>query len=290
MRGGGWPALLCAAALLALAACAPHPSPVPSTLAETPPAITEHMAQPAMLVFSETRGWRHNEGIAGADRFFAENTGARQIGLFTTVNSAVFNDAQLARFGVVVLNNMTGSALTPDEQTALQRWVEKGGGLIALHGAGDDTHTGWPWFDRDMIGPEFVGHPADPQFQEARVVNLAAAHPIMRGIPADWRAVDEWYSFDDAGKLGSSIVLLGLDESTYSPANLVYGPRKDLRMGGGPAGHPIAWARCPGQGRFFYSAIGHNHTSYDDPVYRRLLANAAEWVRRKGDPGPGCPS
>jgi type 1 glutamine amidotransferase len=274
-----------AAALFALAACTHNPV----TVSEAPPQITEYMAQPAVLVFSETLGWRHNEGIAGADRFFADYTSARQMGLFTAENSAVFNDAQLARFELVVLNNISGDVLSPPEQRALQRWLENGGAVIALHSAGDDSHQSWPWFDNAMIGPEFVGHPADPQFQEARVVNLATDHPVMRGIPADWRVTDEWYSFDDAAKLSDAIALLGLDESTYSPRNLLYGPRKDLRMGGGPAGHPIAWVRCPGQGRFFYSAIGHNHTAYDDPIYRQLLTNAALWATRKGTPEKGCP-
>lgn len=282
----------CCAALLALAACSAHPPASLKTASiadREPPQITRYMPQPAILVFSKTLGWRHNEGIAGADRFFADLATDRGMGLFTTVNSAVFSDAQLARFRIVVFNNMTGDALTPAQESAFQRWLMNGGALIALHSSGDDSHRDWHWYDDAMIGPEFVGHPADPQFQEARVVNLAKAHPVMRGIPEDWRITDEWYSFDDSGKLGDAVALLGLDESTYSPENLLYGPREDLRMGGGPARHPIAWIRCPGTGRLFYSAIGHSHTSYDDPVYRRLLTNAVDWVQDTDQGMVGCP-
>ncbi len=245
------------------------------------------MAQPAVLVFSKTRSWRHNEGIAGADRFFSEFTTNNKLGLFTTVNAAVFNAEQLARFDLVVFNNMTGDSLSPEQESAFQNWIEDGGALIALHGSGDNSHSDWSWYDTQVIGPQFIGHPADPQFQNARVVNLAAAHPIMQGIPADWIHNDEWYSFDTA-KLTGAVPLLGLDEDSYNPQNLVYGDREDLRMGGGPQGHPIAWARCIGKGRSFYSAIGHKHTSYDDPIYRRVLTNAVAWVRADDAQRDGC--
>ncbi|MEL7447057.1 MAG: ThuA domain-containing protein, partial [Pseudomonadota bacterium] len=250
---------------LALASCAPSNAQTDAaglTHEATPPDITEFMPQPAVLVFSKTRDWRHNEGIAGADRFFAEFTSENGMGLFTTENGAVFNPEQLARFDLVVFNNMTGDALSPTQERAFQSWLERGGALIALHGSGDNSHGDWSWYDDQVIGPQFVGHPADPQFQDARVVNLASAHPIMDGIPAEWIHNDEWYSFDRAD-VGNAVPLLGLDEDSYSPQNLLYGDREDLRMGGGPEGHPIAWARRLGEGRTVYSAIGHNHTSYD---------------------------
>lgn len=253
-----------------------------------PPQITPYMPSAAILVFSKTLDWRHNEGIAGADRFFAEFTSENGMGLFTTANGAVFNPEQLARFELVVFNNMTGDALSPDQEKAFQNWLESGGAWIGLHGSGDNSHTDWDWYDKQVIGPEFVGHPADPQFQEARLVNLAMAHPVMDGVPAEWMHTDEWYSFDSTQALAGAVPLLGLDEDSYSPQNLVYGDREDLRMGGGPEGHPIAWARCIGSGRAFYSGLGHNHTSYDDPIYRRMLANAIAWVRTRDGDNTGC--
>ncbi len=247
------------------------------------------MTQPAMLVFSKTRSFRHDEGIAGADRFFAEMATERSMGLFTTVNGAVFNPEQLARFSLVIFNNATGDTLSPEQEGALQQWVEAGGGLIAVHGSGDASHTDWPWYDNDMIGPEFIGHPAAPQFQEARLVNLSPDHPVMAGLPSEWQQTEEWYSFDDASKIGDARILIGIDEDSYSPRNDVYGDVKDLRMGGGPKGHPIAWLRCSGKGRFFYSAIGHSFKAYDVPQNRKLLSNAIDWATRKtSSPQDNC--
>ncbi len=273
--------------LIAIGACAPVDRVVVTPSMQAPdyeraaPFIEQHMAQPAILLFSKTRSYRHDEGIAGADRYFAEAAGDRSMGLFTTANGAVFNDAQLTRFSLVVFNNVTGDVLSPEQRAAFQRWIEAGGGLIAVHGSGDASHKGWEWYDRELIGPEFIGHPAAPQFQSARLVNLAASHPVMRGLPAQWQHTDEWYSFDHAAKIGDARVLIGIDEDSYSPRNDVYGDVADLRMGGGPAGHPIAWLRCAGKGRVFYSAMGHSFTAYDAPENRLLLSNVIDWATRK---------
>lgn len=263
---------------LGLTACAHGAKSSQSHYDTVPPAITEWMKTPSVLVFSKTNGWRHNEGIAGANRFFADLTSARDYGLFTTENGAVFNAGDLARFEIVVFNNVTGDVLSPDQKAAFEDWLESGGAWIGLHGSGDSSHTSWPWYDKHVIGPEFIGHPADPQFQKATLISLNAEHPILRGLPERWEKIDEWYSFDGLPQDYGLIPLIGLDENTYKPRNDVYGDVSDLRMGSEPDDHPVVWAGTIGEGRIFYSAIGHNHESYDHPVNRLLLSNAFDWI------------
>ncbi|NVE93637.1 ThuA domain-containing protein [Altererythrobacter lutimaris] len=276
---------LCAP-LLNLATSAPIDPPV--TYDTERPEITQWMRHPAILVFSKTRGWRHNEGIAGADLFFVELAEASNMGVFTTVNGAVFNHEQLSRFEVVVFNNMTGDTLSPEQEKVFQSWLEDGGSLIALHGSGAASHTDWPWYDDRVIGPEFIGHPQDPQFQEARVVNLTPDHPILAGLPADWIKEDEWYSFNRLELLAGATPLLGLDESTYIPELRRESGTVDLRMGEEPQDHPVAWVRCIGNGRTIYSALGHHPRSYQNEHYRKFLINAFEWVRRRGEDATEC--
>lgn len=255
---------------------------------DRPPSITRYMARPAVLVFSKTAAWRHNEGIAGADRFFAELAQEKGLGFFTTQNSAVFNDQQLSLFDVVVFNNVTGDALSPDQEMAFRNWLKDGKGWIGIHGSGDDSHSDWPWYAREMIGPEFIGHPANPQFQTAELVSLSLRHPVMRGMPERWAQIDEWYSFEGLEYLAGAVPLVGLDESTYTPQNLVYGDHQDLRMGKTPENHPIVWTRCMDGARAFYSAIGHGFEAYDYPQNRRLLTNAFGWVRNESQSDEGC--
>ena len=244
------------------------------------PEITEWMAEPAILVFSKTKEWRHNEGIAGADRFFADIATDEGFGFFTTENGAIFNADDLARFDVIVFNNMTGDALSPKQEAAFRGWLEAGGSWIGLHGAGDNSHTDWAWYDKTLIGPEFISHPMAPQFQEATLVKLNDTHPITQGLPDTFSLTDEWYSFDGLPQSFGLTPLFGLDESTYSPVNTTYGV-EDLRMGPEPEDHPIIWVGSVGEGRIVYSAVGHNQTNYDDETYAQFLRQAFDWVREE---------
>jgi len=259
-----------------------------STYDKFAPPVPGHLEPPTLLVFSKTRSWRHEDGIAGADLHMVKLARKMGYSIFSTENGAIFNADDLSKFRIVVMNNFTGDSLSPAQEAAVETWVKAGGGLLAVHGSGDASHKGWPWYADDVIGPTFISHPMDPQMQEARVETLAPNHPIAMGIPSEWRAVEEWYTFDSVPN-EKFTVIAGIDESTYSPVNNVYGEVSDLRMGEGAENHPIMWSRCIEGGRTFYSAIGHLETAYDNPFYQQLLENAARWVAKETDKdGQGC--
>jgi len=278
-------ALLCT--VLLTSACAAVQA-ADETVADTTfewPRSYDYMPEGATLVFSATKDWRHDSGIAGAAAFWSRESDENGTGIFITENAGVFTDANLEKFAVIVMNSATGDILTSDQQSAIERFVEGGGGLIAQHAMGDSSLAAtWPWWET-QLGTEFVSHPADPQFQLADVVTLAPTHPVMDGIGEKFSHMDEWYTFTGP-VAGDVIVLAGLDESTYSPLNKVYGV-EDLRMGPEPEDHPIIWAKCPGQGKMVYSALGHKTDAYDNAAHRKILQNAMVWVRTEGT--AGCP-
>ena len=127
------------------------------------PAISEYLPSPAVLVFSATRGWHHDSGIAGADHFFAELASERGWGVFTTAHPGVFNADDLARFDVIVFNNVTGNVLGTAQQRAFETWMTRGGAWIGLHGAGDSSILNWPWYQHNLVGTTFIGHTMAPQ-------------------------------------------------------------------------------------------------------------------------------
>lgn len=110
----------------------------------------------------------------------------------------------------------------------------------------------------------------DPQFQDARLV-VERGSDLVRDLPPQWTMKDEWYSFSSSPRASGANVLVTLDESTYS---LVGVGGQDLHMGD----HPIAWTRCIGKGRSFYSAIGHRAESYSDPNHLKLLEAGLLWA------------
>lgn len=250
----------------------------------------DFVKSPSILIFSETRDWRHEEGIVGANLAIMKIAKDMGYSYFTTEHSAIFNAKDLEKFEVVVFNNMTGDALTPAQETAFEAWLAQGKGTVLIHGSGDASHQDWDFYHNEILGATFVSHPADPQFQEARVEVLNQSHPVMAGIGADFKAVDEWYTFE--APPGDDFVLLaGLDESSYSPVNNLYGDVSDLRMGPDPKDHPIIWAKCHGdnQARSVYTAQGHRHETYEAVEAVLILKNALHWAAKKTDPaGIGC--
>jgi Trehalose utilisation len=46
-------------------------------------------------------------------------------------------------------------------------------------------------------------------------------------------------------------------------------------------GWPLAWTRFYGQGRVFYTALGHEASVWQDPRYQRILTNAILWSMRR---------
>jgi type 1 glutamine amidotransferase len=272
-------ALLGCAALNATASedTASRPAPVP----------TENMAEPAMLIYSETAGWRHEEGIAGGNVALMEIAGDKGLGYFTTQHPEIFNAESLARFDIIVFNSATGDSLSAPQKAAFESWLAHDGSVILIHGSIDASQKDWSFYQEELVGPHFISHPMAPQFQAADVVVLNTGHPVMEGLPDRFVATDEWYSFDGVPD-GRFVTLAGLDETTYSPRNTVYGV-EDLRMGDTPEDHAIVWARCLlSAGRVVASALGHTIESFQAAEHRRLLANAIDWTRAAGADEVGC--
>lgn len=260
-----WAVLL---ALLTMAQAAPNPhlpAPVQDTIA---PVLPKDLHR-AVLIVSKTNGWRHIEHIPRSNAVLtdiAHDLGRKS---FVTENAAVFNDAQLRHFSVVVLNSASGDFLTERQRAAFARFVARGGGVVALHAAGDNSHTD-PWYTATIAGARFIGHPGGrDQFQSARIIVDRPDHAIMAGVKLPWAPVDEWYSFDTNPAAAGMIVLARIDEQSYRP-----GAR--LAMGT----HPVMWVNPSAGGRVFYSALGHSPGAYDDSNYRRILLNAIRWAAR----------
>lgn len=241
---------------------------------ETPPVLPKTLKQPAILVFSKITGFRDAPSVDAATAALTAMAARRHWTVVFSENGAVFNARDLKRFKAVVWNNVSGDVLTMHQRDALRTYVEKGGGFAAFHGSGGDPYYDWDWYIDTLIGARFIGHTGNPQFQAARVIIDDPKSAIVKGL-GDWTMTEEWYSFKASPRLTGAHVLARLDESTYT---LVEGDR-DIHMGD----HPIAWTRCIGNGRSFYSAIGHRPENYSEPNSLLLLERGIAWAAGLGD-------
>lgn len=245
-----------------------------------PPVLPQGLKRPAILVFTKTNGFRHEEAIPAANAMLARLAKEKGWGYFQTENGAAFTPAILSQFDAVVFNNASGDVFDANQQAAFKAWIENGGGYVGIHAAGDDSWKGWPWYTDQLIGTRFIGHPFNPQFQMATVRIENADNPATAGLPTAWNRVDEWYSFDKAPRQPGYTVLATLDEATFAN-HKIFG--KNIAMG---KDHPIAWWHCVGKGRIFYSAMGHQASAYAEPGYEAMLAGAIGWALRLE--GTGC--
>lgn len=268
--------LVIALAVLALAGCSGLRVFFPSSDHDTEPPDVPEMMRPSILVLSKTNGFRHEEAIPAGLTALEAIGKRRGWSTFATENGAVINDDDLAKFDVVVFHNTSGPILSEDQEKALRTWIEGGGGFVGLHGAGGDPSYEWDWYVDELIGAQFDGHPMGPQFQEATVVVEDRDHPASKHLPEKWVRTDEWYSFEESPRAKGVRVIATLDESTYQPELNILGVfSTDLRMG---EDHPVIWSRCIGDGRAFFSALGHQAGAYEEELYVGVLEGGIAWA------------
>ncbi|MFI9615747.1 ThuA domain-containing protein [Streptomyces sp. NPDC052023] len=222
------------------------------------PAGTAHAASFEILVFSKTAGFRHDAIPAGIDALRTLG-GQNDFTVTATEDAGAFTSGNLANYEAVVFLNTTGDVLNSAQQTALQSYVDSGGGYLGVHAAAD-TEYDWPYYGQ-LVGAWFQSHPA---IQQATIRNEDRTHPATSHLGATWNRSDEWYNYR-ANPRGGVHVLQTLDESTYSGGS----------MG---ADHPITWCHRQGQGRSFYTGLGHTIESYADPAFRSLLLGGVRYA------------
>ncbi|MGH7287414.1 MAG: ThuA domain-containing protein [Myxococcota bacterium] len=248
-----------------------------------PVALPADLGTPAILLFTKTNGFRHEEGIPAGVALIEAIAKRAGWSVFHTESGAAFTSENLARFSATVWHQVSGDVLNDAQREALKTWIEDGGGWVGIHGAGGDSSYAWPWYKDVLLGAQFIGHPMGPQFQDATLVIEDRTHPATSQLPERFVHNEEWYSFDGNPREGGYHILATVDESSYEPRLRMLGMDRDLRMG---ADHPVIWWHCVGRGRAFYSALGHQAKSYQTPETEDLLEGAIAWAARVA--GEGC--
>jgi type 1 glutamine amidotransferase len=248
------------AALLAIATLA-----APGTAGAGDPIVSAgDQERFRVLVYSRTTGFRHLS-IGDGIRAIRELGAAHGFGVDATEDPALFTRRNLRRYAAVVFLNTTGTILDPPRKRAFRRYVERGGGYVGIHSAADTEH-GWPFYDR-LVGALFLSHPLQ---QFAWFDKEAADHPATAHLDPRFLTFDEFYSFKRNPR-AEVRVLLAIDEETYFPdPNTSYLPGNEP-MTGYMGDHPMSWCHRVGQGKSFYTALGHEGYLYSLGWYRRHI-------------------
>jgi type 1 glutamine amidotransferase len=211
-----------------------------------------------VLVFSKTTGFRHASAIEAGKKAILQFGPANNFLVDTTENADLFTAANLKQYAAVIFLCTTGDILNDEQQRAFEQFIKAGGGFMGLHSSAD-TEYDWPWFG-ELNGAYFKSHPK----QQEAVFNIVDTNHIATShLPKVWKRFDELYNFKWIGM--DLHILITIDENSYT---------------GGENGemHPMSWYHEFDGGRGFYTALGHDNTSYNDPLYLQHILGGIKYV------------
>lgn len=227
-----------------------------------------------VLMFTKTAGFRH-DSILTAKEVMTALAETHGFELDISEDAAVFTEASLSPYDVVMFASTTGEVLATEQQGALKGFIAAGGGFVGVHAASDTLYS-WPWYG-ELVGAYFDGHP--PGTSVATLHNEDPAHPSTRHLGETFRLQDEWYFFDRNPR-GDVHVLLTLDEGSNALLTAY------TLVRGGTGDHPITWCHAYGGGRSWYTGLGHRSEVWRDVRFQELLLGGVLWAA--GRTGGGC--
>lgn len=247
--------------------------------------------KPRILFFSKSSGYEHSViSYKNGQPSYAEKVllelGAKQGWDFEfSKDGSKFGKDYLAQFDAVFFYT-TGNLLeegtdkqppmTAEGKQALFDFVKSGKGFIGTHSASDTFHTNnesQKGPDRYVnhgdkadpyvrfLGGEFIKHGAQ-QAVKNTVVN--AKFPGFEKVGTDYSFPEEWYSLKDFSP--DIHVLSVMDAPAMTGVEYQRPP------------FPSTWARKEGEGRVWYTAMGHREDVWTNPTFQDILIGGVRWA------------
>jgi hypothetical protein len=220
-----------------------------------------------VLYFTYSAGYRHEVIPLSKTILTRLGEDSSVFEIIATEDTSEFSTENLERYAAVMFYTSGELPMSGAQKMALLNFVRSGRGFIGVHSATDTFYT-WPDY-LDLIGGYFNGH---PWHQSVTVEVVDPTDPLVTFLGNSLQFEDEIYQISDFDYRGSR-VLLRLDQSSVDLTK----PGVHQRF----YGWPLAWIRPFGQGRVFYTALGHEASVWQDARYQRLLANAVLWSIRR---------
>lgn len=252
-----------------------------------PATATAKPKQPRkLLVFTLCKGYYHVSIAHGAKalEFAGQKTGA-----FTTVVSddiALFEPDKLKQFDGVCFVSALGELFLPEDldklppekqaehlkndarlKRVLLDWVKSGKGLSGIHGAS------WLFYQHgsefaEAFGGLFESHPWNA-FERLAVKLDEPSHPLNRAFSGQgFDIIDEGYQFKDPYSRKKNRVLYSLDLARMD-AN-----KPNLRA---DRDYGLCWVKRFGEGRVFYTALGHNPEEFWNPALMQHIVDGIQF-------------
>ena len=211
----------------------------------------------ALMVWGGWDGHEPRECTARFEPFLKEQ------GFETTVSDSleVFANKERMLSYDLIVPCWTMGHLKPEEEAGLLEAVRAGSGIAGWHGGMGDAFRENTAF-QFMVGGQFVEHPGGIIPYKVNIVR--PEDPIMDGIH-DFPITSECYYMhvDPSNEVLASTVFTG-DACVWIEGCVM----------------PVVWKRSYGEGRVFYSALGHVAADFDVTPCFEIMKRGMLWACR----------
>lgn len=175
-------------------------------------------------------------------------------------STKAFADPAIADLSLIV-PIITMAKIEKDELANLTGAVREGVGLAGFHGGMCDAFRDAVDY-QFMTGGQWVAHPGN--VIDFRVNIARPDDPLMKGIgDFDYRSEQYYMHVDPSNEVLATTTFTG-EHAPWIDGVVM----------------PVAWKRRHGQGRVFYSALGHVASEFQVPQMRMLLERGMLWAAR----------
>jgi type 1 glutamine amidotransferase len=175
-------------------------------------------------------------------------------------STAAFADPGLAGLSLIV-PIVTHGQIEPRAVTNLAKAVRGGVGLAGFHGGMCDAFREAVEY-QFMCGGQWVAHPGN--LINYRVNVARPDDPVMAGIEDfDYQSEQYYMHVDPSNEVLATTTFSG--EHAYWIKGVVM---------------PVVWKRRHGEGRVFYSSLGHAAAELEIPQMRTILRRGMNWAAR----------
>ena len=225
-------------------------------------AATAQAQEPPVqvLLYHGPSDARTDAGVAAIEALGAANN----FGVEATDDATAFTSDNLENYRAVIFLNTSGDILTTPQETALQSYIEDGGGFfgigeVAAAEQGNSFFTG-------LLGARPSGNSSGATTPQIVAVG-DRVHPSTEDLPLEWARSDIWYQWQTRPTGQVHTV------ARYRAPNAPAGDGTNV----GGTDHPISWCRDYEGGRSFYTGMGRTAESYADANFREHLLGAIQW-------------
>ena len=195
-----------------------------------------------------------NQPVPPYDAFASMlTTLAADTGQFTVEVSDDRNALQnLDGFDAVALY-ILGGEFTPEQEQGLVSFVRDGGGLLAVHGANAGGLGQYQDYI-EMLGTELTGHDPIGMFE---VETVQGIDDVLPRLEQNFRVTDECYNL----KIRTDAPLRWFQHGSW---------RFERK--------PLGYVRDYGAGRVFYTALGHDHRTFNHVAFQDQIIKGIRYV------------